>query len=64
MYKILNSKYNSKEQNKRYCDIYCDTVADLPSEQEIANDFIDVGSWCWIGEDRTFKTLNSEGNWV
>lgn len=64
MYKILNSKYNSKEQDKRYCDIYCDTAADLPNKQEIEKDFIDVGSWAWIGEDRSFKTLDSNGQWV
>ena len=59
MYRILNSKYNSEKKNKRYCDIYCDTAADLPNKQEIAIDCIDVGSWAWIGEDRTFKTLDS-----
>lgn len=64
MYKILNSKYDNEKKDKRYCDIYCDTAADLPNKQEIANDFIDVGSWAWIGEDRTFKTLDSNGQWV
>ena len=59
MYRILNSKYDNEKKNMRYCDIYCDTAADLPNEQEIAMDFIDVGSWAWIGEDRTFKTLDS-----
>lgn len=64
MYKILDSKYNSGESNKRCCDIYCDTIADLPSKEDIAKDFIDTGSWAWIGKDRTFKTLDSNGQWI
>lgn len=64
MYKILNSKYDNGTSDKRYCDIYCDTEADLPTKQDIKDDFIEVGSWAWIGETRTFKTLDSSGDWV
>lgn len=64
MYKILNSKYDNSTNNKRYCDIYCDTETDLPTKNDIEKDFIAVGSWVWIGETRTFKTLDSNGNWV
>lgn len=64
MYKILNSKYDNEKKDKRYCDIYCDTEADLPNAEEIKRDFIDAGSWAWIGEERAFKTLNTEGEWV
>lgn len=64
MYKILNSKYENDKKDKRFCDIYCDTEADLPTAADIKRDFIDVGSWAWIGEDRTFVTLDSTGEWV
>lgn len=64
MYKILNSKYDNGKKDKRFCDIYCDTTADLPTAQQIKDDFIDVGSWAWIGEERKFKTLDSNGDWV
>lgn len=63
MYKILNSKYDG-QTGKRVVDIYVDTAADLPTASQIAYEFMDTGSWAWIAEDRTFKTLNSEGQWV
>lgn len=63
MYVILNSKYDG-QTGKRVCDIYANTEADLPDATEISNDFISTGSWAWLGEDRTFKTLNDEGEWV
>lgn len=62
MYKILNSKYND-QTGKRVCDVYCDSESDLPTEAQIAYEFMDAGSWAWLGEERTFKTLNSEGTW-
>ena len=62
MYRILNSKFDG-ETGKRVCDIYCDSEADLPTEAQIAYEFIEAGSWAWLGEERTFKTLNSEGTW-
>ena len=31
---------------------------------DIEADFIDVGSWAWCGEDRTFKTLNDNFEWI
>ena len=63
MYKILDSKYDS-QTGKRVCDVYADTEADLPNASQIAYEFMDMGSFGWIAEDRTFKTLNSEGRWV
>lgn len=63
MYKILNSKYDSDTGN-RICDVYCDTSSDLPTPAQIAYEFMTEGSWAWIGEDRTFKTLNSSNEWV
>lgn len=63
MYKIINSKYDN-DTGLRVCDVYCDTEADLPTESQIAYEFMEPGSWAWIGEDRTFKTLNSSNEWV
>lgn len=63
MYKILNSKYDG-QTGKRVVDIYVDTADDLPTASQIAYEFMDAGSWAWIADDRTFKTLNSEGQWV
>lgn len=63
MYVILNSKYDG-QTGYRVCDIYANTEADLPTPQQIEDDFISTGSWIWLGEDRTFKTLNDEKEWV
>ena len=63
MYKILNSKYDG-ETGFRVCDIYVDTATDLPTKAQQAYEFIQAGSWAWIGDERTFKTLDSEGEWI
>lgn len=63
MYKIVNSKYDG-QTGKRVCDVYAPTVDDLPTLANIKADFIDVGSWAWCGEDRTFKTLNDNFEWI
>jgi len=63
MYVIVNSKYDS-QTGLRICDVYAPTEADLPTEAQQAYEFMEAGSWCWIGEDRTFRTLNDEGEWV
>ena len=64
MYKILNSKYDDSVSDKRFCDIYCDSEDDLPTPAQIKADFIDIGSWAWIGDERTFVTLQSDGTWA
>ena len=63
MYVILNSKYNG-QTGKRVCDVYAPTEADLPNETQQAYEFMEVGSWAWCGEERTYYTLNDEGEWV
>lgn len=63
MYVILNSKYDG-QTGKRICDVYCPSESDLPTKAQQAYEFMETGSWAWCGEERTFKTLNDEGEWV
>lgn len=63
MYKILNSKFDDKT-GLRVCDVYAPTESDLPTKADIKKDFMDVGSWAWLGEERSFKTLNDEFDWI
>ena len=63
MYVILNSQYNG-QTGKRVCDVYCPSEADLPTPAQQSYEFMETGSWAWLGEEREFRTLNNEGEWV
>lgn len=62
MYTIINVE-STKEARARV-DLICDTTADLPTPEEIADDFLAVGSFAYIANERAYKVLNNAGEWV
>ena len=66
MYTVISSKFVKIESNKsvQRVEIICDTEADLPTAAEIAAGKYATGSVVWIADARTFKVLNSKGEWV
>lgn len=66
MYTVINNDYVGFDGNSftRRVDIVCDTSADLPSAEQIADFGYSAGSWAWIANERTYKTLNNAGEWV
>ena len=58
-------KFNEEKQpTGAVCSIYCDSSNDLPTTADITRENMLVGSWAWLGSERTFKTLSSGGEWV
>ena len=66
MYTEIGSSFIKFEGNKsvQSVEIICDTEADLPTVEDIANGKYATGSVVWIADARTFKVLNSKGEWV
>lgn len=66
MYTVINKSFVRYENNSTInrVEIICDTEADLPTAEDIANGKYATGSVVWIADARTFKVLNSKGEWV
>lgn len=62
MYTIID--VNDVEDARRRADIICDTVDDLPTLDEIEANFLAVGSFAYIANERTYKVLNNAKEWV
>lgn len=66
MYKIIDSR-NIEIKDGRYirqCDIMSDNIESLPDDIDCEQDNIGFGSIAWCIEEKTYKVLNSEGNWT
>lgn len=46
------------------CDIVCDTAADLPTADDISDNKILPGSWCWLIAEKNYAVLNTSLTWV
>lgn len=66
MYTVINNDYVGFNGNAftRRVDLVCDTSADLPTAEQIKDFGYSAGSWAWIANERTYKTLNNAGEWV
>ena len=66
MYEAMNPKFVKLENNRpiHRVEICCDTESDLPTAAEIADKAYAAYSVAWIADARTFKVLNSKGEWV
>lgn len=66
MYTIINSDFMGFDENKscHRVDIVCDTADNLPSAEEIEKRKFTTGSFAWLMNERTFKVLNHEKEWV
>lgn len=65
MWKIINRHTYEIKDNKNIdlCDIIADTLATLPTEQDIIDNNIAFGSFCYVIAEKTFYVLNSGGEW-
>lgn len=67
MYAVIDSTTYKNEGGSlhRACSIMADSVADLPTGKATLDSLaINFGSWAWCMAEKTYKTLNSEGEWI
>lgn len=49
---------------RKRVDLICDTTDNLPTVEEIDKEYLDVGSFAYIANERTYKVLNNAKEWV
>lgn len=66
MWKIINRHTYEIKDNKNIdlCDIISDSLETLPTEQDIIDNGIAFGSFCYVISEKEFYVLNSGGEWV
>lgn len=65
MWKIINRHTYEIKDNKNIdlCDIISDSLETLPTEQDIIDNGIAFGSFCYVISEKEFYVLNSGGEW-
>lgn len=65
MWKIINRHTYEIKDNKNIdlCDIIADSLETLPTEQDIIDNGIAFGSFCYVISEKEFYVLNSGGEW-
>lgn len=66
MWKIINRHTYEIKDNKNIdlCDIISDNLDSLPTEQDIIDNNIAFGSFCYVISEKEFYVLNSGGEWL
>lgn len=66
MWKIINRHTYEIKDNKNIdlCDIISDSLETLPTEQDIIDNNIAFGSFCYVISEKEFYVLNSGGEWL
>lgn len=66
MWKIINRHTYGIKDNKNIdlCDIISDSLETMPTEQDIIDNGIAFGSFCYVISEKEFYVLNSGGEWV
>lgn len=66
MWKIINRHTYEIKDNKNIdlCDIISDSLETLPTEQDIIDNGIAFGSFCYVISEKEFYVLNSGGEWI
>lgn len=66
MWKIINRHTYEIKDNKNIdlCDIIADSLETLPTEQDITDNNIAFGSFCYVISEKEFYVLNSGGEWL
>ena len=66
MWKIINRHTYEIKDNKNIdlCDIISDSLETLPTEQDIIDNNIAFGSFCYVISEKEFYVLNSGGEWI
>ncbi len=66
MWKIINRHTYEIKDNKNIdlCDIISDSLETLPTEQDIVDNNIAFGSFCYVISEKEFYVLNSNGEWI
>lgn len=66
MWKIINRHTYEIKDNKNIdlCDIISDSLETLPTEQDIIDNSIAFGSFCYVISEKEFYVLNSSGDWI
>lgn len=65
MWEIINRHTYGIKDNKNIdlCDIICDDLESLPTKQDIIDNNIAFGSFCYVISEKEFYVLNSGGEW-
>lgn len=66
MWKIINRHTYDIKDNKNIdlCDIISDSLETMPTEQDIIENNIAFGSFCYVISEKEFYVLSSGGEWL